>query len=183
MKLLALIFIFFPTKIFDYCVFDKNNLRICSYLDSIEELITQPPKKQDRDKNEKYFNFSPKLNLWYEEAYSELNLSNDISKSFDYAIYPKRFYENVSNLLNENSKTFDFCFIGGLKTDHRTFENRKWILKFIRAKFGNHSYLQFTDDKVKENYLLMGGYDYTLAKTGFVPKYVPIRERNFYDLK
>ena len=39
-----------------------------------------------------YYNFSPKLDMWYSESYSELSISKSkIDQS--YAIYPKRFYK------------------------------------------------------------------------------------------
>ena len=62
--------------------------------------------------------------------------SLSISKSkkaidYSYAIYPKRFYKNI-NL--DVDKKYDFIFIGGLLSDTKTANNRKWIIPFIKKK-------------------------------------------------
>jgi len=127
-----------------------------------------------------YYNvFCPKLNMWYFESYSELSMSE---KNIDssYAIYPKRFYKNIN--LNIDKK-YDFIFIGGLSTDIKTHNNRKWIIPFINNNFNCNSYLQFTDKKTKQNYKIMGDYDHTLSENGFVPKEIKREKRNFFDKK
>lgn len=123
--------------------------------------------------------FSPKLKMWYIESYKEKNIDirkNKINSS--YALYPKRFYKNIDNTIQ---KEYDFCFIGGLRTDKKTLVNRSWILPFINSRFTENSYLQFTDKNTKNNYTKMGIFDKTLETTGFVPKEHPVYERNFFD--
>ena len=121
--------------------------------------------------------FSPKLQLWYVESHKEKNI--EIKKiDYSYAIYPKRFYKNINT---NNEKSIDFLFIGGLYTDVATFNNRKWIIPFIKKFFNNNSYLQFTDKKTKKNYKILGNYDYTLRRNGMVPKELPIEIKNTFD--
>ena len=78
-----------------------------------------------------YYNFSPKLRMWYFESYSELSISKK-KIDYSYAIYPKRFYKNINLNLY---KKYDFIFIGGLLTDIQTYNNRKWIIPFINKNF------------------------------------------------
>jgi hypothetical protein len=119
--------------------------------------------------------YSHKLELWYREAYEENGIyPTEINRA--YAIFPKRMYS-----LMTQPKMFDFAFIGGLHTDPETFDNRRWILSFIQSYFGKESYLQFTDSITKNNYIAMGEFDHTLFKKGFVPKEVPISDRNYFD--
>jgi len=128
-----------------------------------------------------YYNlFPPKLKMWYIESYKEKNiLIKDKEIDFSYALYPERFYKNIDNNV---SKEFDFCFIGSLNTDRRTFINRSWILPFIKENFTNNSYLQFTDKKTKLHYKKIGEFDKTLEVNGFVPKEHPESERNYFDI-
>lgn len=124
--------------------------------------------------------------MWYQEAirekgvlwYSLLRLTRG-SSCQDYAIYPKRFYKTVEKF--GSAKSIDFCFIGGYKTDEETQENRRWILDFIREYFTESSYLQFTDRTTKQDHQSMGSFDYTLQKSGFVPKEHPQEMRNMFD--
>ncbi|WP_041273036.1 exostosin domain-containing protein [Desulforapulum autotrophicum] len=133
-----------------------------------------------------YYNFSPKLSMWYHEAKREKNyfrhflsclLKNPICQ--DFALYPKRFYKAIEQF--DHNKTIDFCFIGGFKTDEKTQKNRSWILDFIKFNFNESSYLQFTDKITKKNYQNMGSFDYTLRNVGFVPKEHPVKIRNSFD--
>lgn len=119
--------------------------------------------------------YSHKLELWYREAYQEHGM-NPAEIDRAYAIFPKRMYSFMTE-----PKSIDFTFIGGLHTDPATFHNRQWILPFIQSHFGEPSYLQFTDAVTKMDYIPMGHFDKTLQKKGFVPKEVPISDRNFFD--
>jgi hypothetical protein len=126
--------------------------------------------------------FCPKLKMWYIEAHKEKNSKVNIKqKTLSYAIYPKSFYDVVKKYTSTNNKIYDFCFIGGLKTDELTLLNRNWIMQFIAEKFNDKSYLQFTDATTKMNYNSCGNFDYTLLQSGFVPKETPIKDRNFFD--
>ena len=124
---------------------------------------------------------SPKLNMWYIEAYEELSIivsKKDIDHS--YVIFPKRFYKNINLNL---TKKYDLTFIGGFLTDSETQNNRKWIIPFIKNNFNSNSYLQFTDKNTKLEYKTMGNYDHTLTEDGFVPKETPVPKRNYFDKK
>tara|TARA_B110000858_G_C17802383_1_gene476004 strand:- start:3143 stop:3781 length:639 start_codon:yes stop_codon:yes gene_type:complete len=125
----------------------------------------------------KHYPFCPKLKMWFLEAHKEKNI---IVKQInhDYAIYPKRFYENIQH---QEDKKYDYIFIGGLHTDRKTYKNRKWILRFIKKRFNDNSYLQFTDRNTKIKHKKMGIFDFTLEKEGFVPKEVKIHLRNKFD--
>jgi hypothetical protein len=128
-----------------------------------------------------------KLGLCYNEAHKEKNITVDkINQS--YAIFPKSFYKKINTYYLKNpKKKYNFCFIGGLKTDRLTSRNRSWIIPFAKRYFTRKSYLQFTDRKTKRIYIKkgikrLGKYDYTLFKNGFVPKEVKLKEnRNFFD--
>jgi Exostosin family len=121
---------------------------------------------------------SPKLQLWQTEAYREIGV--EIS-TFDHqkVIFPKRFYVPIQGF--DHTKTFDFCFIGAYKVDAETAARRAWLIDFIKREFSANSYLQFTDKETKRGYVSMGVFDFTLLRTGFVPKEVPVKERNFFD--
>ena len=124
--------------------------------------------------------FSPKLELWYLEAYQEIGIKKapeEIDKS--YAIYPKRFYKAVEKF--DQSKKIDFCFIGTFQIDNATFARRSWIVPFIKDHFTERSYLQFTDRITKANHKTLGVYDYTFLRDGFVPKEVDVQLRNYFD--
>lgn len=124
----------------------------------------------------------PKLSLWYIEAYKEKHIHpTTIDES--YAIFPKRLYERLPL---KPEKLYDFCFIGSLYTDDyanpRILPRREWILPFIKENFQDKSYLQFTDKEAKKRHTVLGKFDYTLIRTGFVPKEVlNIKDRNVYD--
>ena len=133
------------------------------------------------------FNWCTKLELLYNEAHKEKNITVDkINKS--YAIFPKSFYKKINTYYLKNpTKKYNFCFIGGLKTDRITYRNRKWIIPFAIKYFTRKSHLQFTDRKTKQIYIKkgikrLGKFDYTLFKNGFVPKEVKLKEnKNFFD--
>lgn len=155
-------------------------------------------KSQSINHSIQYYDFTARLALLYEQAYRELNItirvSNETNK--DFAIYPKRYYRNVTALLKEKAKVYDYCFIGGLRTDQRTFQNRKWILPIIAKNFGASSYLQFTDKitrndfgyRIRRSFGSLFGtaaslYDYSLSQEGYVPKYEKEKERRYFDFK
>lgn len=124
--------------------------------------------------------------MWYHEAKSEKNFLLHFLFRLkrrpicqDFALYPRRFYKTIEKF--DHKKTIDFCFIGSYLTDRKTQENRKWILDFIQNNFTDSSYLQFTDKNTKQNYQSMGSFDYTLRRSGFVPKEHPMKMRNMFD--
>jgi len=121
---------------------------------------------------------SPKMRFWQAEAYREIGVE---IKSFDHqkAVFPRRFYVPIQEL--DHTKVFDFCFIGAYQVDALTAARRAWLIDFIKARFSEKSYLQLTDKETKKGYVPMGVFDYTLQRTGFVPKEVPLEQRNFFD--
>lgn len=128
------------------------------------------------------YGFSPKLKMWYIEAFQEKGLPGPVEEQdicTDFALYPMRFYKAVASLGHE--KNIDYCFIGAYKTDRVTRRNRKWVIDFINEKFSDFSYLQFTDKKTKQKHLKMGIFDHTLEVAGFVPKEHPVKDRNYFD--
>jgi len=121
---------------------------------------------------------SPKMRFWQADAYKEIGVE---IKTFDHqqALFPRRFYVPIQGF--DHTKTFDFCFIGSYKVDPVTAARRAWLIDFITEKFSQKSYLQFTDKETKRNYVPMGTFDFTLLRTGFVPKEVPLEQRNVFD--
>lgn len=135
-----------------------------------------------QDQEPQYYGFSPKLRMWYEESYDEKNCINETKTiNEEYALFPKRYYEVISKF--DKTKLYDYCFIGGLKTDFNTEKNRHWILGFIRRTFTNKSYLQFTDAKTKSDHMTFGKFDFTLSRSGFVPKENKVEDRNWFDAR
>ena len=121
---------------------------------------------------------TPKLRMWQTEAYREIGVQ---LSAFDHqkVLFPKRFYLPIQAF--DHTKVFDFCFIGAYKVDARTAAHRNWLIDFIKARFSEKSYLQFTDKETKKDHVSLGPFDFTLLRSGFVPKEVPTAERNFFD--
>jgi hypothetical protein len=120
----------------------------------------------------------PKMRFWQAEAYRELGIEIE---TFDHqkAIFPQRFYIAIQAL--DHTKIFDYCFIGACRPDALTAARRAWLIEFVKARFSPKSYLQFTDKETKTGYTPLGEFDFTLRRSGFVPKEVPLEQRNFFD--
>lgn len=125
-----------------------------------------------------YTMFSPKLEMWYRDAYLEHGIHKR-GINMDYALFPRKWFHRVNQF--PRIKIYDYCFLGSFKIDKVTKECRKWIVPFIKNKFTRNSYLLFTDHKTKKNYKQSGNYDFTLKRKGFVPKEVRKEKRNFFD--
>jgi hypothetical protein len=125
--------------------------------------------------------YSPKLAMWYVEAFAERGIvvrtTEDIDKRF--AIYPRRFYGAVEEI--GWRKFRDYTFIGAFRIDPKTEKRRAWIIPFARQNFGERSYLQFTDRATRRAHESLGSFDHTLRAEGFVPKELPLSERNKFD--
>ena len=124
--------------------------------------------------------------MWYAEALKEKGVAAYFRwKLFggrpytDYAIFPRRYWDNKA--LDFTKKIFDYCFIGGLATDPKTLQSRQWLTQFIADHFTSKSYLQFTDKETRRRHREMGPFDYTIRRKGFVPKEVPVKQRNHFD--
>ena len=128
-----------------------------------------------------YFPYSKKLRMWHQEAHNEIGFS--ANRSFwidqDYAIFPKRLYQAVERI--DQTKRYDFCFVGAFLIDEATARNRAWILDFMKVHFSDKSFLQFTDQSTKLVHKPMGDFDYTFKRNGFVPKEVEGSQRQFFD--
>jgi hypothetical protein len=123
---------------------------------------------------------SPKMRLWQQEAYREIGIDRDIwDLDCEAAIFPRSLYEPVSRM--DQTKIYDICFVGAYKVDERTTRRRHWLIHYVRRNFTDRSYLQFTDSKTKKDYVPLGPFDFTLSRSGFVPKEVPRAERNVFD--
>lgn len=122
----------------------------------------------------------PKLDMWAKEAFNEIGVEID-NYDNSYAYFPRLFMQKVFWI--PKAKNFDFCFIGSLMVDDATFAKRKIILEFIKNKFSDKSYLQFTDKKTKADYSPIGNFDKTMELDGFVPKEVDPKKRNYFDFK
>jgi len=131
------------------------------------------------------FYFSPKLNAWYIDAIQECGeeiyrkwVDSGQKIDYGYAIMPRSFWQNSALLA---TKDIDYCFIGAFSTDEKTHIARQWLLRFIEEKFDSKCYLQFTDRTTRAGYIEKGEYDHTLRRKGFVPKELPIEQRNWFD--
>ena len=125
-------------------------------------------------------NLSPKMMFWQQEAYREIGLELSFEDlDHEAAIFPRSFYEPVRRM--DQTKIYDICFIGAYKVNARTARRRHWLIDYAKRNFTERSYLQFTDSKTKEDYVPLGPFDFTLSRTGFVPRELPIKERNVFD--
>jgi hypothetical protein len=120
-----------------------------------------------------------KLKLWYIDAYKEKNIWHE-PINHQYAIFPESFYKRAASMIKE--QTYDFCFIGAFKVNQEEIAHRKWIIPFINKYFSVDSYLQFTDNETKRNYVAKGVFDYTLKKKGIIPRYLSDVEANKFDI-
>lgn len=121
---------------------------------------------------------SPRLQLWQLEAYREIGIENAVPDP-QKVILPRRYYLAVRAFPHE--KLHDFCFIGAYRVDPATMARRAWLMDFIKARFSARSYLQFTDKETKQDHVPMGPFDFTLLRSGFVPKEVPFEQRDYFD--
>jgi hypothetical protein len=108
------------------------------------------------------------LQYHLEDAFIESNL--DIS-SVSYplyrppiAIFAKKYCNEINEL--DNTKKHDFCFIGSMES---SYENRKWVIDFVKQHFTSNSIFINTDYNV--HWQLLGDFDYSDKKLGFCPKH------------
>ena len=94
----------------------------------------------------------PQMGKWRRMALAEINQT--FYTDFDYATFPKSFYKKIEKM--NCTKIYDYTFIGGLKV--------------IRQNFTKNSYLEFTDENTKKNWITLGEFDHTLTEKGFNPK-------------
>lgn len=123
----------------------------------------------------------PRLKLLFIEAYHENGIRfKSIPKKIKskYSLYPQSLYKRIPAHVE---KTIDFIFIGGFNTDRRTEVNRQWILPFIKTFFTPNSYLQFTNKEMRQKYTPLGPFDYTMIRTGMVPKMLSGSQKSAYD--
>lgn len=139
--------------------------------------------------------FTPRLQILYNESLKELAEINNydyniitkiINKNtlkpmlkYSYALYPRRFYKNINTCFD---KEYDFIFIGGLmRSSTKVWGFREWIIEFIKKNFNSKSYLQFTDAFTLENHKPFGDYDFSLSRSGFIPRNEKFQNRGFFD--
>ena len=92
-----------------------------------------------------YYGLSPRSVLLNQEAFAELGKRTLVTTNAEYALYPRRYYQQVDSMLATLPKKYDFCFIGSLYVDQATLANRKWVLDFTDAHFTRDSFLQLSD--------------------------------------
>jgi len=98
----------------------------------------------------------------------------------DYAILPKGLLTLVDSLIRD--KNYDFCFIGSFAIRPSVKRARAWIIPFVQSHFTARSFLQFTDNATRKDYVEFGSFDFTLRRNGFVPREVPMEQRGHLDL-
>jgi hypothetical protein len=127
--------------------------------------------------------------LW-RQSYTEDGFSPseipDFSVKPVICLYPKSYIEKVISL--NSDKIFDFNFRGAFYIDNQTKKNRKWIINFSKKHFTSNSFFQITDSRAKQNNLffrprhkLLGSFDYTFTRAGFVPKENKKEIRGHFD--
>lgn len=120
-------------------------------------------------------NLCKRAHVWYKKALQEKGI---LFKKDQYTLLPKRYYSLVEKLSQE--KIYDFCFIGCFLVKDQEYKNRKWIIDFIKNRFNDSSYLQFTDENTKKTLDSFGSFDFSKSKNGFLPRINP--ETDFLDI-
>lgn len=139
---------------------DFNNLKKFIVFNNIQSYMFHR-KKYDYPQNFffiKVLSNSNKLNeIYYPLASNSINFNK---KNNYYAKFPI----NIVNKVNEINceKKYNYIFIGSYKNNLGKIFNRKWIFSFIKNNFDNKSYLEFTDNETKKNYIKKGNFDHTL---------------------
>jgi hypothetical protein len=103
------------------------------------------------------------LEYHMEDAYIEKGINVNSVNNPPFAIFSKKYYEDICNLNNE--KIYDYCFIGSLAA---STARREWVVKFAKEKFTNNSIFVNTDNDV--NWKLLGSFDKSNEKIGFCPR-------------
>ncbi|MBN1116063.1 MAG: exostosin family protein [Bacteroidales bacterium] len=134
---------------------------------------------------------SPRLKLLWNQSYVEegYDLENipDTDNKKVISLYPRSFVTEINKL--DSTKTYDFNFRGAIYIDNKTYLNRHWIFDFANQHFTLDSYFHATDKRARKSkflpakkaHTLIGQYDYTFRKRGFVPKEVSVGKRAFFD--
>lgn len=129
--------------------------------------------------------FEFKLDAWYKEAHSELNLNCEkIDQSF--AIYPQRFYKRINLNLK---RTIDFIFVGAFSfyrpMQDVGFKNRKWVINFAKQNFTSDSFFVNTTKNrhLSKDWTLLGDFDKTFDEnfSFLAPKNLPRDKVNTFD--
>jgi hypothetical protein len=133
---------------------------------------------------------SPRLVALWKQSYLEAGFCEseipDPDEKPRICLYPKSYIQQVIELTSE--KIYDFNFRGALYIDEKTRGNRQWIVDFAKQRFTADSFFQITDGNAKRrNWLfktrhkVLGGFDHTFSRSGFVPKENPRDKRGYFD--
>lgn len=125
-----------------------------------------------------------RLNSWKKQAHREAYLEkgkfpNINNKKVDYAILPKSFYSRVESY--DQTKKYNFCFVGSFYSHGRIIEKRKWIFYFINNFFDKNSYLRFTDSQSVKHHSRLGEFDYTSKTLGYCPRESSFLKKGDFD--
>ena len=82
------------------------------------------------------------------------------------AFFSKKYYNDINEL--NHDKTYDFCFIGSIKTNYQA---RQWIIDFAKNNFTSKSIFINTDKD--PTWKLLGDFDFSNSGLGFCPKDMP----------
>lgn len=98
------------------------------------------------------------------DAYGETNINtNEITCCPPYAIFSKRYYNEINKLNHE--KIYDYCFIGSINSN---YEARKWVIEFAKKYFTTKSIFVNTDEE--ESWVSLGEFDFTNNFSCYNPK-------------
>lgn len=135
--------------------------------------------------------YSPKLKIWFDEAIKE-NKRNPVGLLWliiDYLLpgfkgryikFPDSFIDRIISI--ESEKCLDYSFVGAIGfTDTIMSENRRWVIEYAKLHFNDACVFHVTDVRDTSQWESLGTYDISNETPGFVPKTVPIVERNYFD--
>ena len=133
---------------------------------------------------------SPRLKLLWQQSYAEAGTAPaDVPSPVGQpriALYPRSFVERVQGF--GSAKPIDFNFRGAVYIDEVTRANRQWVLDFAARHFTARSYFQITDSQalrrtllLRRRHRLLGRFDYSYARRGFVPKENEVSRRDYFD--
>ncbi len=131
---------------------------------------------------------SPRLVLLWNQSYAEAGADDgDIPSPTGHriALYPRSFVERVRGF--GSTKSIDFNFRGAVYIDPLTRANRQWVIDFAARHFTDRSFFQVTDSQalrrtlLRRRHRMLGRWDHTFARKGFVPKENHRSRRDYFD--
>ena len=107
------------------------------------------------------------LRYHFYDAYKEANikLNYRVGDSPEVATFARAYYNSLQKL--PKIKTYDYCFIGSIKSCLR---RRLWVIDFVKKNFTKNSIYVNTDYEKGKPYTSLGSFDLSHLEPGYNPK-------------